>query len=310
MTTQAPSIPYASTPATIVNLAIDSLGESGKIIGDINDGTAVAETARRNYGLVLRGLLRTAHWGFSRKQVALQLLGDASGSSPAPVISYVDQPWQYAYSWPTDCVLGRWMPASVPMTAGGAPANALGVPLTTGGVVTPPIPLLPARYVVSLSDQYPYTGTVGQPASWTDTPDFQRTEGVGPVSRKIILTDNQNSLFVYTSLVTTIEMWDDLFRQSMVALMAVVLAPVAITEPKLRVMERDKHAAMAKMMIADARVASANEAGFPQDTSHTPDWIRWRSGGSYGGAGIGGDSMYGGGLYAPWEPFSLGGSVY
>lgn len=303
------SIPYQQTPAHIVNLAMDSLGQSGDLIGDINDGTAVSEAARRNYGLVLRGLLRTAHWVFARRQATLQLLGDATGQSPAPVSTYVDQPWCYAYAWPEDAVAARWMPASVPLTTSGAPANPSGIPLTTNGGPTPPIPLLPARFLVSMSDQYPIE--IGQPATWQQMPDFQRTEGLGSTARKIILTDNQNSLFVYTALVTMIEQWDDLFRSAMVALMATVLAPVAIKDPKLRVEERDKHSVMAKSMIADARVANGQDAGYPQSVDHTPDWLQWRRGGAFGGGYSFGDGGgYGGALYCPWEPFSLGSSVY
>lgn len=309
MTVGQVNIPYQQTPAHLVNLAIDALGQPGKIIGDLTDGTPVAETARRNYGLILRGLLRTAHWTFARKQASLQLLGDSSGQSAAPVVSYVDPPWTYAYAWPPDAVAARWMPASVPMNTISAPATPIGTPLTTASGPTPPIPLLPARFLVTMSEQYPVLAQ--QPVSWQAFPDLQRTEGLGLTRRKIILTDNQNSLFVYTALVTEIEMWDDLFRQAMVSLLATVLAPVAIEDVKLRVTERDKHSAMAKMAIADARVANGQDAGFPQSVDHTPAWIKWRKGGAYGGAwntGVG--SGYGGGLYAPWEPFSLGSSVY
>jgi hypothetical protein len=293
------AIPFLTPPADIVNRAIDSLGQSGKVIGDLTDGTMVSEAARRNYGPVLRQLLAAAHWGFARKQATLTLLGDITGASALPVITTVESPWTYAYAWPIDGVAGRWLPAGYPAGSGQLPPQGAQLP---GGLMTP---LIPARFLVSSSNLYPVE--VGQ-VPWIQQPDLARTQGVGPVNRKVILTDiPPPAQFVYTRLVTVIEEWDDLFSQAMVALMAVILAPTAIEDPKLRVVERDKAVAMARNMIADARVASANESGFPMSVDHTPAWISGRNRGWWGG--VGGDS--GAGTYGlGWESFGCGGSVF
>lgn len=306
--TIAPTIPYLQPPATIVNQAMDALGQPAKLIGDITDGTPVAEAARRNYGQVLRGLLRAAHWVFARQQVTLQLLGDATGQSPSYISTSVEQPWTYAYAWPQDGVAGRWMPAATPLTTNGAVTNVQGVPLTTAPVGAQTIaPMQPARFLVSSSSFYPIETGV-QP--WGNLPDLQRTEGLGPTYRRIILTDQQNALFVYTRLVTVIEEWDNLFRQAMVEAMAVTLAPTAIEDPKLRIAERDRHLLIAKNTLADARVANGNDAGFPQTTYHTPNWISARNGGWLGFNSVNGIGLGGAGLYLPWEAWSLGGSVF
>ena len=295
-------IAYLQAPSDIVNQALDSLGApEDAIVGDITDGSQVAEAARRNYGRQLRNLLRTAHWNFARYETPMQLLGDATGQTPN-VSTTVEQPWTYAYAWPTDCVAARWVPSPV------TPANGnISVPLFQSIGPFPSIPMLPGRFLVSSSSLYPVE--TGQLA-WDQLPDLRRTEGMGPVYRRIILTDIQNALLVYTRLVTVIEEWDDLFRQAMVALMAVVLCPVALKDPKLRITERDRQIAIAKMTIADARVANGNDAGFPQTTQHQPPWITARNGGwnqdAFGG--IGGVGTLG--LYLPWEPFSLGGNVF
>lgn len=303
----SPGIPYLQPPATIVNQAIDVLGQSGKIIGDISDGTPVAETARRNYGQTLRQLLRANHWPFARKYAKLTLLGDATGNSSLPVISTVECPWTYAYAWPIDAVQGRWMPFNPP---GGQPVSSTGVPLTTGNSALVQYGQMPGRFLVSSSDLYPVE--VGQ-LPWIQQPDLQRTEGLGPVNRKIILTDACDAHFVYTRLVPVIEEWDDMFRQTMVASLAVVLAPVAIDDPKLREVVRDKQIAIAKNTLADARVAASNEAGYPMTTDHLPPWITARNSGLWAyGAGQGGIPGVGGtlGLYCPWDAYSLGGSVF
>lgn len=302
-----PPVPYLTVPADIVNQAIDMLGESGKIIGDIADGTNVAETARRNYGQALRQLLRTAHWPFARRRAKLTLLGDNTGSAPPGVSPFVECPWAYAYAWPLDGVQGRFMPWSPPS---GQPVSSTGVPLTTGGTAAFGYSMQPARFLVSSSDQYPIeTGFT----PWNQLPDIQRTEGLGPTFRKIILTNCCNADFVYTRLVTTIEEWDDGFRQAMVTMMAMVIAPVAVEDPKLRLAKLDRLTPILKNTVADARVASANEAGMPQSVDHTPPWITGRNEGGWGGdrfgpvgAGVDGVGYFGCG----WESLSWGGNVY
>lgn len=295
---------YLTTPADVVNQALDALGQPAKVIGDITDGSAVAETARRNYGQALRQLLRTAHWPFARKRAPLTLLGDATGSSAPPVSTFVEWPWTYAYAWPIDGVQGRFLPWS-PTNA--QPTSQSGVPLTTGVSIGVQYNTQPARFLVSSSDQYPIVvGT--QP--WDQQPDLQRTEGVGPTSRKVILTDCSNAWFVYTRLVPVIEEWDDGFRQAMVTMMAMVLAPVAIEDPKLRLAAMNRLVPILKNTIADARVASANEAGWPMSTDHQPAWITGRNRGSWGG-GIGSFGVDGLGYFScGYESMSFCGSVY
>lgn len=286
MTTQSPSIPYLQSPATICNQAIDKLGEPGQIIGDITDGTAVAEAARRNYGQGLRQLLRTAHWNFARKRAKLQLLGDATGSASTdvpPVSSDVEQPWAYAYAWPTDAVQGRWLPWT-PINA--QPENSSGVPLTTGNSAIAQYNFVPGCFLISSSDKYPIVeGQIG----WDQLPDLQRTEGLGLTSRKVILTNCCEAHFVYTRLVTQIEEWDDLFREAFVTMMAIVLAPTVLkADPKRAMAERDRLIAVLKMAVADARVANGNESGWPQTTDFESSYVRARNwGAGWGGYGSG-----------------------
>jgi hypothetical protein len=293
--------------------ALDRLGASeDKAIGDLTDGSRVAETMRRNYGQGLRQLLRTAHWSFARKRAKLTLLGDASGLANPPVSPHVESPWRYAWAWPIDAVQGRWLPLN---PVNNIPENSSGVPLTTG----PSAPLqymsLPGRFLVSSSDQYPVvTGST----PWDQMPDLQRTEGVGPTTRKVILTDSGDAHFVYTRLVTTIEEWDGLFREAMVTMMAMVLAPVAIDDRRAATAERDRLIPILKNAIDNARLASGNEAGFPQTIDQDASYIRarnrgagwgggWLGGGGFGfGGGLGGNGYYGLG----WESLNWNGSVY
>lgn len=270
-------VAYLQGPATIINQSLDLIGAPEEtILGDITDGTRVAEAARRNYGQGLRQLLRTAPWDWARKQATLQLLGDATGVTPAPgVSSFVEAPWSYAYAWPVDAVMGRWLPWTPTV---GQPVSGTGVPLTTGTSVNAQYPQTPGRFLVGSSDQYPSeVGTL----PWNQLPDFQRTEGVGPISRKIILTNCANASFVYTRLGVVIEEWDDLFRQAFVTMMALALVQVALEDPKERLVQRDRLIPILRNAIADARVANGNESGFPQSVDFEASFIRARSWGAY-----------------------------
>lgn len=297
-------VPYLQSAAVIVNQAMDALGQPAKVIGDISDGTDVSEAARRNYGQALRQLLRTAHWPFARKYAQLDLLGDASGQSEAPISTIVECPWAYAYAWPIDAVQGRWMPYSY---TNGVPETSTGVPLTTGQAPLTTYPQMPGRFLVSSSNQYPIE--VGQ-VPWDQQPDLQRTEGLGPTNRKIILSNCANAFFVYTRLVPVIEEWDDLFRQAMVGMMALALAPVAIDDPKERITQRNMMIPIVKNAVIEARIAGANEAGYPQGVDHLPIWMTARGGGFWGGLGADGQGFSGYTFY-PWDAsMSWCGSVY
>ena len=297
-------ISFLQPPSRIVNQAIDMLGEPGQIIGAITDGTLVAETARRNYGEALRQLLRASHWAFARQRTRLTLLGDATGTSAAPVIQLVEPGWTYAYAWPTDAVQGRWLPWT-PWNA--QPTNAQGIPLTTGSSSVVNYPQSPGRFLVSSSSLYPVQ--TGVPP-WNQQPDLQRTEGVGPIYRKIILTNCAQADFVYTRLVTTIEEWDDGFRQAMVMMMAMVLAPVALKDPKLRLAEMARLAPVLKNTIDNARLESANESGYPMTTDHQPVWMTARSSGWWGMDGGMGGPLSGNTFYPYDSSFSWCGSVF
>lgn len=302
---------YLQPPVTIGNQALDRIGVVGKTMGDANDGTDISETFRRNYGQGLRQLLRTAHWNFARKRAKLTLLGDVTQDSQPPVSPHVEAPWTYAYAWPTDAVQGRWMPFDPGSVI---PVGGNGVPLTTGPVLAPWYPMMPGRFLISSSDLYPIETGEQQ---WNELPDLQRTEGLGPNSRKVILSDcGPHGHFVYTRLVTVIEEWDSLFREALVTMMAMVLAPVAIEDPKLRVAEVQRLTPILQNAVADARVANGNEAGFPQTINQEAIYIRARNYGGWGGVG---DTGFGFGLGGSngagyfglgWESLNWNGSVY
>jgi hypothetical protein len=285
-------------PADIVNRAFDSIG-APVIIGSLYDGSVQSEAARRIYGRTLRQLLRSSHWSCARKRGFPQLLGDSTGQTP-DVGTIVEAPWIYAYAWPIDAVAIRWVPWS------GLPPSALalaGGPPIPGNIQppNPAVPIMqnlnvpsvplypfskPGRFLLSVTDQYP------QPYP----SNFDATEGVGQTSRRIILTNIPQAQCVYTYLALEIEVWDPLFEQAMVAVLASQLAMVVFkAQPQIAVAERNSQIAIAKAAIREARVSSDNEAGFRQTTDRLPDWLGVRRLGGFGRWGAGGFDAFGGG---------------
>lgn len=285
-------------PSDIVNRAIDVLGLPERIIGDIEtDGTEASEAARRVYYEALRQLLSAAHWAFARQRGQLQLLADRLGqtinqATGQPYSIAVEPPWRFAYAWPIDGVRARWLPWNGLLSGG----------TVAGNIAIPPVPLMtglpqaslgwpregPGRFLLSTSDQFPTI--IGEAANLPSP-----AEGVGLTRRRIVLTDVPCAWLVYTGLLVDPDVWDALFSEAMVAVLASRLAMPLIPDKKLSLPTRDKQMAIAVNAVREARAASGNEAGFPQSTDQVPDWIRARRAGyAYGwpggAAAIGGES--------------------
>ena len=261
-------------PQDIYNRALDALGVD-TLIGAFTDGTPASEAGRRAYGPTLRQLLGAAQWPFARKLAPLQLLGDSTGQTldalGNPLPTTVEPPWVYAYAWPIDGLRARWLPWSMAATT---PSTA--VPIMTG--LQSPVttwPLKPARFLVSSSDQFP--AVVGQ-TDWDNLPDFSSTEGVGNIGRRVVLANVQNAQLVYTKLVLTIEEWDEMFTEAMVATLASRVVMALHKDKKLALTLRGQQIAIAKEMVREARTANANDAGFPKSTTIEASWMRYRTG--------------------------------
>ena len=296
-------------PQDVCNRSLDAIGHDVQI-GAFTDGTTESEVCRRLYGPTLRQLLRTANWTFARKQASLQLLGDATGQTldptGTPYPTTVEQPWIYAYAWPIDGVKARWLPQQLP-TAMSVP------PPVTNLAVNPGLGwiLRPARFLISSSDQFPVV--IGQ-TDWDSLPDLSSTEGVGNTSRRVVLTNVQNAMLVYTKLVLEIEEWDELFTQAMVSIIASWISMRLLKDKKLALTVRAQQIAIAKEAILQARVANGNDAGFPQGVTREASWILARNrGGANWGWGTGWPGAWDtlGSYYYGWETVGLAdGSVF
>ncbi len=226
---------------------------------------------------------------FAVYEKALTLLADATGQT-AGVGTMVPVPWTYEYQLPIDCVRARFVPYSQPQTPSspqftGSFPIVLGPPTPTPptmtgiDVITPQnVQLVPARFLVTLDYNYP--AVIGAITDWSQLPDVQQAEGVGPQQRTVVLTNVQNASLVYTALVSYPDEWDSLFQEAFVQILASRIALPLAKDKKFGLAMRAQAIMMAKEMVTEARVANGNESGFPQTTDHLPDFIRARTGGA------------------------------
>lgn len=167
-----------SSQVEIANMALDLIG-TRSTISSFTEGSAEANAVSRHWSNAVDAILRSAHWNFARKQVALAVLKDATQGQATPT------PWLYEYSYPSDCVLMRSImpmiqisPVTPGTPAGTSPVAALGNPV---------------KFL---------TGT---------DLDFNGN----PIN--VILTNQPQAIGVYTFRNTNTGMWDPLFVQAMAA---------------------------------------------------------------------------------------------
>jgi hypothetical protein len=275
----------------LVNRSLDACGLSDMQIGSLHEGTRAAQVALRHYVPCLVQLLRAALWNFARVQNPMTLLGASPGYSIQPqnqqVGTLVIPPWTYEYAWPDDCVAARFVPWNNQANATqGIPGNIsiAPQPQTTFSLPfqTPPI-LMPARMLISTDPNYPYPSGPSGPV-----PEWWNIAGVSPTMRKVILCDVPCAELVYTAFIEYPSMWDALFEEAFVALLATHLSLPLNPDKKEGRAIRGEQIAIAKAAIGEARVRDGDE-GWPT-AEHIPDWIRGRNigAGADGWGGMGG----------------------
>jgi hypothetical protein len=264
-------MPNANTdPADVINRALDDVG--AQPITDIRDGSNEQRVAVRHYGPTIRELLRAAPWNFARKERSLSLAKDRTNTDGTVPID-VPMPWLYEYLLPQDCVKLRFVPQLTPQQPTSDPPQT-----TNPGIQGTYYGAWPAPYVIA--------NDVGVP---------NEDESIGVT---VILTNVQNALGVYTAAVMNPVLWDPLFMQGVVALLAAKFALPLAADKKLALEMRQQQIAIAKDIIGQARVANGNESWTTVD--HLPDWIRVRGSGGWPG-GFWTSNQPGLGNFSGWD---------
>lgn len=264
-------------PADVANQALDAAGIDFTI-GDMEEGTRPAQVLLRAYGQNLRQLLRAANWNWARKQMPLVLLADATGQTPNVGSQVPMGEFIYEYSYPIDAAKIRfipWQPFQNPGAPVGNIAQPQGIPQTTATPLVVGQRLIPAKFIIANDPNYP-----SQPGQI-----FWETQGTSPVGSTVILCNVKNAQCVYTTIVFYPSMWDSLFREALVALLASVIAIPLSKDKKFGLQMRKDNIEIAKAKIKEARVVDGNESVASSDIS--VDWMRTRRGRGWG-AGRGG----------------------
>ena len=167
-----------------------------------------------------------------------------AGGTPTQIVS-----WQYEYAWPRDCVRLRQVryPFDLPQSSGTV------VPLWPGVVNASNL------FAGSPGNRVPYQIALDRDASGNQI--------------KVVLSNLENALIVYTAYVGDPNLWDDEFSEAFVYALASHLVGALIGDKQM-----DKELwAKAQALATEARVVDGNEQ--PLSPNHTPDWIRARGGG-------------------------------
>lgn len=276
-------------PADVGNQALDAAGIE-YTLGDLEDGTRSAQVTLRAYGQNLRQLLRAANWNFARREAPLVLLADATGQT-ANVGSIVPSgEFIYEYAMPIDCMKVRFIPWHRLNNPGSPAGNIVPpnptAPLTTATPVVVGHRIIPAKFLITNDPNYPpQAGQI-----------YWETQGESPQGRTVILCNVQNAKCIYTYLALYPSVWDPLFREALVALIASNIALPLSKDKKFGLQMRKENIEIAKGKIREARVADGNESVASSDIS--VDWMRTRRTGGWGSGrgGYGGGEFGGGGF--------------
>lgn len=282
-------------PQDISNQALDAAGVDFTL-GDMTEGSRPAQVVLRAYGQCMRQLLRAANWDFARKTSDLVLIADSTAQT-ANVGTMVPVPWIYSYAYPINCMKVRFVPWNYGQNPG-VPSNNIQIPQTvplTTGMGQAPLTgqrLIPARFVIATDPNYP--APPGQLVF--DTP------GESPIGRTVILTNVKQAKAVYTALMQYPSVWDPLFREAFVALLAQQIALPLAKDKKFGMAMRKDNIELAKMKIKEARVADGNEGFYSSDIR--VDWMATRRIGN-GERSAWGDNGGPGGFGGGWDACSF-----
>lgn len=276
-----------NTPTSVAQCALDECGID-YLLGDIEDGTRPSQVLLRAYRQVLMQLLRAAMWDFARKETDLVLLADSTGQTPNVGTQVLGNAFTYEYQYPIDSMRIRYIPANY-TSSPGAPSGNI-VPPDASAPIMPNLNqspglshrIRPARYVIANDANYPPPqGT----QDWT-------VQGVSPQGRVVILTNVQNAKAVYTYLVLYPSVWDALFREAFVALLAAkVVLPLSKDKKEGREIRKEQ-LQIAAEKVAVARAIDGNETWSSSslrvnwlDTRYISAGWWWGDRAGFGGAG-------------------------
>lgn len=178
----------------VANLALSAIG-TRSTIASLSEDSTEAQTVQLWYTQTRDSLLRKLSWNWARRQVPLAVYQAAIGTPENATAPYQPEPplpWKYSYAWPADCLDARYI-----LPIGPNNTSAITPPLTSAG------------------NGFPYP---------TQTPAIKflvagdRDMNNNPL--KVILTNKNRAILVYTGQVNDPNIWDQNFVDAMVGRLA------------------------------------------------------------------------------------------
>lgn len=195
-------------------------------IASLEEVSTEAQNCRLFYDSTRKQLLRSAHWGFARRQVPLSLLGTlVAGTS--------EYPWAYSYEYPARCIKMRYILPSPPVGSD----SALVVP---GSSWNPYLsPSRANRFLIS---------SIDDDAS----------------ASRVVLSNVKDAIGVFTSNVTNVDLFDPLFEEALVKALAAKLVIPLAGEVKMKAdLESFAYNAVVSARVADGNEALPTTAHTP-----------------------------------------------
>jgi hypothetical protein len=251
---------------SICNRALSVMGTRSSIAA-MTENSPEAQACSLHFEAACRAMLRLAPWSFARATVQGALIAAApgtlenpNGTAPLPLVPISEAnpagstptqivSWQYEYTWPQDCV--RLRQVKPPFSTPNAGTNP--VPMWPG-VNTSDASFVPG--IMDLEKRTPYQISLDQDANGNNI--------------KVILTNIEYALIVYTRLIDDPNLWDDEFSEAFVFMLASHLVGALIGDKQMDKALYEK----AQQAALTARAVDANEQ--PVSPNHMPDWIRVR----------------------------------
>ncbi len=251
----------------ICNRALSVIGTRSSI-ASMTEDSPEAEACTLHFEGACRAMLRVAPWSFARKTVQGALLAAAPGTyenpngyAPLPLVPIsAANPigstptqivaWQYEYAWPQDCV--RLRQVKQPLNQ---PNQGLALPLWPGVNMSDP---LLSNILGDLGRRINYQLALDADSNGQDI--------------RVILTNVEYALIIYTKLIDNPNLWDDEFSEAFVFMLGSHLVGALIGDKQIDKAMYEK----ATQMALTARAVDGNEQ--PVSPNHTPDWIRVRNG--------------------------------
>lgn len=264
------------SPVDVANMALDNIGARFSITSLTPPYPPPnAIVVARHYQPKIDALHRAAHWNCTRQQAQLVVLKAACGTPENPsgtTLPIPPQPWQYEYAYPSDCLKVRFLFANPRANNG---QGVSGQPIFPAGVTETPLwtSSAAAMFVVAI-----------------DT-DAQGNK------RKVILTNCEFAIGVYTGRIVDPDLWDPHFLAAACATLgAWLVGPLKNNADTLK-----QQIEIATAVILQARVSDGNEG--VTSTDHTPDWMAVRGFTGYAGGGDG-RAWYG------WDGMGFPGGIF